>query len=109
MNSPQFTFDTAHGYGNGDCERTRSLVHRARLTRQNCRAWQTGAHLIPATASVTPYDITADLMDSLARQKTDFIDLYVLHRDDPSKPVGPIIEVLNEHQAAASTSLGHRN
>jgi aryl-alcohol dehydrogenase-like predicted oxidoreductase len=28
------------------------------------------------------------------------IDLYLLHRDDPAVPVGPIIEALNEHQRA---------
>ena len=28
------------------------------------------------------------------------MDIYVLHRDDPSLPVGPIVEVLNEHHAA---------
>jgi aryl-alcohol dehydrogenase-like predicted oxidoreductase len=49
---------------------------------------------------VTPFDITADLHDSLARLRTDFIDLYVLHRDDPSVSVGPIVELLNEHQRA---------
>src|SRR5207249_9101 len=38
--------------------------------------------------------------DSLARFKTDYIDLYLLHRDDPTVPVGPIIEVLNEHLKA---------
>jgi aryl-alcohol dehydrogenase-like predicted oxidoreductase len=47
---------------------------------------------------VTPFDITADLYDSLARLGFDYIDLYLLHRDDPSVPVGPIVEVLNEHK-----------
>jgi aryl-alcohol dehydrogenase-like predicted oxidoreductase len=32
--------------------------------------------------------------------KTDYIDLYLLHRDDPSVPVGPIVEALNEQQRA---------
>jgi aryl-alcohol dehydrogenase-like predicted oxidoreductase len=49
---------------------------------------------------VTPFDITADIYDSLARMGVDYIDLYVLHRDDPEVPVGPIVEVLNEHKAA---------
>jgi aryl-alcohol dehydrogenase-like predicted oxidoreductase len=28
------------------------------------------------------------------------VDLYLLHRDDPSVPVGPIVEILNEHHKA---------
>ena len=47
---------------------------------------------------VTPEDITADLEGSLAALATDVIDLYMLHRDDPSRDVGPIVEVLNEHR-----------
>jgi aryl-alcohol dehydrogenase-like predicted oxidoreductase len=39
-------------------------------------------------------------MDSLARLRTDHVDLYFLHRDDPSLPVGPIVEALNEHRNA---------
>ena len=49
---------------------------------------------------MTPFDIAADLYDSLARLKTDYIDLYLLHRDDPNVPVEPIIDALNEHVRA---------
>ena len=33
---------------------------------------------------------------SLKRLRTDWIDLYILHRDDESRPVDEIVEVLNE-------------
>ena len=33
---------------------------------------------------------------SLDRLQTDFIDLFVLHRDDPSVPVGELVDVLNQ-------------
>src|SRR5690606_6316038 len=59
-----------------------------------------GAHLNRDRRRVTPWDITSDLYDSLARFQTDCIDLYLLHRDDPDFPVGPIVEVLNEHLRA---------
>jgi len=49
---------------------------------------------------MTPFDIASDLHDSLARLKTDYVDLYLLHRDDPSVPVEPIIDTLNEHLRA---------
>ena len=49
---------------------------------------------------MTPFDLTSELYDSLARLHTDYIDIYVLHRDDPNVEVGPIVETLNEHHAA---------
>lgn len=94
------TFDTAHGYGNGDCERTLGAWINDRGVRDQVVILGKGAHHNRDRQRVTPFDITADLHDSLARQKVDFIDLYVLHRDDPSQPVGPIVEVLNEHHNA---------
>ena len=48
---------------------------------------------------VTPKDLFADVDSSLAELNTDYIDLYLLHRDDESKPVSDIIEALNELQA----------
>lgn len=94
------TFDTAHGYGGGDCERTLGRWVRSRGLRDQVVIIGKGAHHNQDRERVTPFDITADLHDSLARQQTDYIDLYLLHRDDPSKPVGPIVEVLNEHKRA---------
>jgi aryl-alcohol dehydrogenase-like predicted oxidoreductase len=64
-----------------------------------------GAHHNQDRQRVTPFDITADLHDSLARQKRDYFDLYLLHRDDPSKPVGPIVEILNEHKRAGKIKV----
>lgn len=94
------TFDTAHGYGQGDCERTVGLWVNDRGVREQVVIIGKGAHHNQDRQRVTPYDITADLHDSLARFKFDYIDLYLLHRDDPSQPVGPIVEVLNEHKRA---------
>ncbi|HIT75372.1 MAG TPA: aldo/keto reductase [Candidatus Avipropionibacterium avicola] len=45
---------------------------------------------------VTPECIRADVTASLAHLQVETIPLYWLHRDDPSMPVGPIIDVLNE-------------
>ncbi len=36
----------------------------------------------------------------MRRLGTDYLDLYVLHRDDPSVPVGPIVEALTAHKKA---------
>lgn len=94
------TFDTAHVYGQGDNERTVGRWINERGVRDKVVLIGKGAHPNRDRVRVTPYDISADLHDSLARFETDYIDLYLLHRDDPSVPVGPIVEVLNEHLAA---------
>ena len=44
--------------------------------------------------------IAADLEQSLRHLGTDFIDLYFLHRDDPSVPVAEILGCLNELRRA---------
>jgi len=52
--------------------------------------------LHPNGLDITPKHIHAAIKGSLKRLKTDYIDLWMLHRDNPSKPVGPIVEALNE-------------
>ena len=94
------TFDTAHGYGRGDVERTLGAWMYDRGVRDQVVLIGKGAHPYDGRQRVTPADITSDLHESLERLHTDMIDLYLLHRDDTSVPVGPIVEVLNEHQQA---------
>ena len=93
-------FDTAHIYGLGDNERAVGRWVNTRNIREEVVIIGKGAHFNEDRDRVTPYDITSDLHDSLARFQFDYIDLYLLHRDDPSVEVGPIVEVLNEHLAA---------
>jgi aryl-alcohol dehydrogenase-like predicted oxidoreductase len=40
--------------------------------------------------------LRADLDDSLGNLGTDYVDLYWVHRDDPSRPVGDIVQTLRE-------------
>ncbi len=56
-----------------------------------------GHHKVVGEPRVTPRDIREDLEASLEALGTH-IDLYLLHRDDPSQPVGPVLELLNEYQ-----------
>ena len=93
-------FDLAHVYGGGDVERTFGRWVRERGVRNDVVIITKGANHNQDRRRVTPYDITADLHDSLARLQVASIDLYLLHRDDPGVPVGPIVEALNEQKAA---------
>jgi len=54
-----------------------------------------GAHHNKWRKRVTDFDILHDVHNSLAKLKTDHLDIYMLHRDDPAVPVGPIMDALN--------------
>lgn len=94
------TFDTAHVYGSGDVERTFGRWMKERGNRNELVIIGKGAHHNQDRNRVTPFDIMADIHDSLARLQVDSIDLYLLHRDDPTQPVEPIVDVLNEEKEA---------
>ena len=91
------TFDTAHVYGEGN-ETTLGNWVRERGVRDQIVILAKGAHPYGGKNRVTPEDIDADLTESQQRQGLDYFDLYVLHRDDPAVPVGPIVEALNAHK-----------
>jgi len=91
------TLDTAHVYAGGDSERGIGRWMEKRGNRDEVVIISKGAHHNSDRKRVTPFDITADLHDSLARLRTNYIDIYLLHRDDPDVPIGPIVECLNEH------------
>ena len=93
------TFDTAHGYCGGDSERALGLWMEARENREQVVILTKGAHHNQDRKRVTPFDIESDLHDSLARLRTDYVDILMLHRDDVTKDVGTIVEVLNKYHA----------
>lgn len=98
-------FDCAYIYGGGQCERVLGQWLEERGLFDEAVILTKGAHHAGPKNKVNPVDITADLTESLARCRTDFIDIYVLHRDDLNVEVGPIVEVLNEHKAAGRIGL----
>ena len=44
--------------------------------------------------------MAADIAGSLAALQTDYLDVLLMHRDDPAVPAGEVIDWLNEHKAA---------
>ncbi|HLK60861.1 MAG TPA: aldo/keto reductase [Chthonomonadaceae bacterium] len=92
--------DTAHVYSGGKSERAIGEWFRERDNRETIVLIDKGAHPYWTEPRVNPECITQDIQESLERLQSDYIDIYLLHRDDPNAPVGPIVECLNEHQAA---------
>jgi aryl-alcohol dehydrogenase-like predicted oxidoreductase len=92
------TFDSSHAYGAGECERVLGRWIASRGIRDQVVILDKGAHPYDGKKRVTPSYITSDITDSLERLGVDFIDLYLLHRDDETQPVEPIVDVLNQHQ-----------
>ena len=94
------TIDTAHVYCQGNSERLIGRWMQANGRRDRILLITKGAAHSEDRRRMTPFDIASDLYDSLARLRTDYIDLYLLHRDDPDLPVEPIVAALNEHVRA---------
>jgi aryl-alcohol dehydrogenase-like predicted oxidoreductase len=100
--------DTARVYGDGAAERDLGAWLATRPARDLILISK-GAHPDGDRRRVTPSDIAADLDASLAALGRP-IDVYMLHRDDPHLPVGPIMDALNEHvRAGRVRALGASN
>ena len=89
------TFDTAHSYGLG--EETLGLWLSSRKRRneavildKGCNPGQGGS---PDVMSASL--IREQIEQSLIRLRTDRVEMYVLHRDDPNVPVDGIVDELN--------------
>lgn len=93
-------FDTAHIYGGGDNERTVGDWIRTRGIRDKVVILAKGSHPYEGHNRCTPADIASDISDSLERFGVESMDLYILHRDDLSVPVGEIVDALDEHKRA---------
>jgi aryl-alcohol dehydrogenase-like predicted oxidoreductase len=94
------TLETAHSYGDGDCERMIGRWVSERGLRDQITIITKGGHHFDLRQRIIPECITADMQESLARLQTDYIDIYMLHRDDPTRPVDEIVECLDAHKKA---------
>jgi len=92
-------FDTARHYGRGS-EAVFGQWLRDRGLGDRIVVLGKGAHHSAERRRVTPEDIAADLEESLRQFGIEQIDLYLLHRDDPDVPVGPIVAALDGHRRA---------
>jgi len=92
------TYDNAVIYGDSEYVIGKWIEEKIKADpnfRDKITVISKGAHYNSYRRRLTPFDILSDLHESLAKSKLNYIDIYLLHRDDPDFPVGPIIEVLN--------------
>ena len=85
------TFDCAAHYG----EEILGMWMEERGIRDNCAVITKCAHPNKWRTRVNDFDMLSDAHDSLAKLRTGCIDIYMLHRDDRSVPVGLIVETMN--------------
>lgn len=106
--------DTAHVYGdfrtpkNGESEKVIGLWMEQRHNRDSIFLSTKGAHPLLHTMTVgrlSRDDIRTDMAESLDALRTDHVDIFWLHRDDVSRPVGDIMESLQSLLEDGSTKL----
>ncbi|HPP66942.1 MAG TPA: aldo/keto reductase, partial [bacterium] len=95
------TVDTAFIYYGGLCEILLGEWIKTRNMRDKIMIIAKGAH----TPYCTPQNMTTQLLISLERMQTDYVDIYFLHRDNPDIPVGEFVDVLNEHKKAGRIKI----
>ncbi len=89
--------DTAHIYGGGNSERLIGQWMQERNNRDEVFLIDKGGHPYGGVPNrVSPEYVKQDLDENFRRLNTDYIDLYMLHRDDTSLSVSTIIDYLNE-------------
>lgn len=89
-------FDSAYIYWGGGSEKLLGQWIKSRNLREKVVVLDKGAH----TPHCNPNALTAQLKESLDRLQTDYVDIYMMHRDNPEIPVAEFADVLNEHQRA---------
>ena len=104
-------FDNANSYG--EAEKTLGKWLEKSGRRENIILLDKGCN--PGTVyreadSFSAETIRSQVAESLERLRTSYLDMYILHRDDPSKPVDEIVEVLNElHDRGVIGQFGGSN
>lgn len=102
------TFDSAWIYNQGKAEARLGWWLEKRGIRKEVILLDKGAHSpipqwpLTLYTECTPEALSRQHLESLQRLRTDYIDIYMLHRDNPDVPVGEIIDVLNRHKRSGT-------
>jgi aryl-alcohol dehydrogenase-like predicted oxidoreductase len=94
--------DTARVYAGGTSEQAFGNWLQSRGCRDQMVIIGKGAHHDSRTFErrVNAAAIHEDVQTTLDAMRVEKLDIYILHKDDPDAPVGPVIEALNEENAA---------
>ena len=95
------SFDTSHAYRDGACERNLGAWISSRGIRDRVVVFEKGGN----PPNGTPEGITHELLAGLDGLGMDSVDVWLMHRDNPDVPVGEIVDLLNEHQAAGRMTI----
>ena len=102
------TFDTAENYGLSEV--SLGIWMKERGNRDDIVVITKGCHPYDGVDRMMPEYLREDIEKSFQRLQTDYIDIYLLHRDVLEVPVGPIVEILNEyHRAGKIGAFGGSN
>ena len=102
--------DTAYVYAGGKSEQAIGLWMEENKRRDDVILLTKGGHPNQEGSQMNKKAIGEELKISLDRLRTDYVELYALHRDDPDVHVGEILEILNEHvEAGKIGSFGGSN
>lgn len=96
-------FDCARSYGKA--EEVLGGWIRCRGNRDNVIVLSKCGDIRNGIVKINRQVITEQLETSLNTLQTDCIDIYLLHRDDPSTPVGEYIETMNEAKHAGKIRI----
>lgn len=102
------TFDTAENYGLSEVSLGRWM--KVRGNREDVVVISKGCHPYNGVDRMAPEYLKQDIEQSFERLGSDYIDIYLLHRDVEGVEVGPIVEILNEyHKVGKIKSFGGSN
>ncbi|MFI3324766.1 MAG: aldo/keto reductase [Clostridia bacterium] len=88
-------FDTAAVYGGGVNETVLINWVADRAIHDDVIIISKCAHHNRFRKRANSFDIMSDISDALAKPGADYIDIYLMHRDDPSVQVSSIIDTMN--------------
>jgi len=101
-------FDTARIYADGESDvalgkwlRASGMRDRVIICAKGCHPDRNAMHV----SRLSREEILGDLELSLKAMQLEYTDLYLLHRDDPKKPVSEIVEALHEAVQSGKTRV----
>lgn len=99
-------FDTAEGYGNGLSEEFIGRAIKGRRDEMQL-ATKVGYNMlhVEGKGKGSRDNIMVAIDESLARLQTDHVDLYQLHRPDPSTPIAETLAAMSELVEAGKVRL----